>query len=62
MLSDREQEIEELNFVLNDPGSHFLLVSGPPGATFRSYFFDRISGQLQLNSLPFSAIRLFLMS
>jgi hypothetical protein len=38
MLSDREQEIEELNFVLNDPGSHFLLVSGPPGATFRSYF------------------------
>ncbi|MFL7871368.1 MAG: ATP-binding protein [Candidatus Promineifilaceae bacterium] len=28
MLYDREQEIEELNFVLNEPGSHFLTVSG----------------------------------
>lgn len=28
MLFDREQEIEELNFVLNEPGSHFLMVSG----------------------------------
>ena len=28
MLYDREQEIEELNFVLDEPGSHFLTVSG----------------------------------
>lgn len=28
MLYDREQEIEELNFVLDEPGSHFLMVSG----------------------------------
>ena len=28
MLFDRKQEIEELNFILNEPGSHFLMVSG----------------------------------
>ena len=27
MLFDREEEIGELNFFLNVPGSHFLMVS-----------------------------------
>ena len=28
MLFDREAELEELDFVLNEAGSHFLMVSG----------------------------------
>ena len=28
MLFDREDELEELDFVLNESGSHFLMVSG----------------------------------
>ena len=28
MLFDREKELDELNFVLDEPGSHFLTVSG----------------------------------
>jgi predicted AAA+ superfamily ATPase len=28
MLFDHEQEIEELNYALDEPGSHFLMVLG----------------------------------
>jgi hypothetical protein len=47
VLFDREKELEELNFVLNEPGSHFLTMSGRRrlGKTTLLIEWARMSGE-----------------